>query len=235
MVGRFVEQEQLRFLHQQTREMGAHHPAAAQRSRGPIEVRFAKGEARQDALGLRFELPAAMLIEEMQRIVMFGGIFRRRFQNALGLDQFRRDRARELENRLVPGGRVFLREESNRRGFLEGNFALIRRGFSQDKSEQRRFPRAVWPDQAHAIATIYLERRLFKEDATGERLGDLGNREHASGGESRESAAQRNPSTASIPVRRSLGEGGSPYFRSSSHAFERRAVGTAGIARPPAA
>src|SRR5438067_1434998 len=177
--------------------MRAHDPAAAQGSRRPIEIRFAKGEARKNALGLGLELPAAMLIKEMERLMMFGGIFRRRFQDALRLDQFGRDRARELEHRLVPGRRMFLRQESNGGGFLEGNFTFIRRRFSKDKSEQRRFPRAVGPDQAHAIAPIYLERRLFKKDATGKSFGDLGNREHASGGESRQSAGPRKPSLCS--------------------------------------
>src|ERR1700674_27943 len=114
----------------------------------------------------------------MQRFVMRRRIFRRRCQDALRLDQFRRDRAREFENRLITSRRVFLRQKSNRGRFLEGNLAFIRRRFAKDKREQRRFPRAVWPYQTHPVAAIYLERRLFKKRATGKSLSDLRNREH---------------------------------------------------------
>src|SRR5947207_10373821 len=88
---------------------------------------------------------------------------------------------------------MFLRQKSNRSRFFQGDFTFVGRCLAQNQREQRRLSRAVGPDEAHPIATIYLERRLFKKNASGKSLGDLRNREHASGGESRESARRRKP------------------------------------------
>ncbi len=126
MVRRLVEQQQLWLLDKQTREMRPHYPAATQRSCRPVEIRFAKSQARQDPLGLRFELPAAVLIKEMKGFVVFRRIFRRRFQDSLRPDQLWRNRARQFENRFVASRCVFLRQISNRGRFLQGNLAFIR-------------------------------------------------------------------------------------------------------------
>ena len=195
MVRGFVEQEQLRLLHQQAREMGAHHPAAAKRLRRPIEIRFAKGEARENALGFGLELPAAMFVKSMQRFVVFRRIFRRRLQDSLRLRQFRRNGAGQLEHRFIAGRRMFLREISNGGRFFQRYFAFVRRSLAENEAEKRRFAGAVRSHQAHAIATIDLERRLFKKRAAAKGFCNLGNREHASGGECRESARQRKLST----------------------------------------
>jgi hypothetical protein len=88
---------------------------------------------------------------------------------------------------------MLLRQKSNRGRFLQRNPALIRRRFTPDEGEQGRLPRSVWSDQAYAIAAIYLQRRILEKDAAGKGLRDLRNREHASGGESRESARQCKP------------------------------------------
>jgi hypothetical protein len=86
---------------------------------------------------------------------------------------------------------MFLREKSDSGGFFERNLPLIRRSFPQNEREQRRFSRAIRPDQADAIAAIHLKRSLFKKRTAAKGFGDLGNREHASGGESRESSSWR--------------------------------------------
>jgi hypothetical protein len=54
---------------------------------GALEVTLAKGEPMQDALRLHLQLPAAMLVERMQRLVMLRRIFRRRLEDALRLAQ----------------------------------------------------------------------------------------------------------------------------------------------------
>src|SRR3954470_8532953 len=57
MVSWLIEQQEIRLHYEQSREMGAHHPAAAQRLRRPLEITLAKRQPMQDALRLRFELP----------------------------------------------------------------------------------------------------------------------------------------------------------------------------------
>ena len=74
MVRRLVEHEQVGLHHEQPREVRAHDPAAAHRLGGAIEIGFAKGEAAQDALGLRLELVAAELGVTAQRVVVFLGV-----------------------------------------------------------------------------------------------------------------------------------------------------------------
>src|SRR5438270_12002961 len=96
---------------------------------------------------------------------------------------------------------MFLRQKSNRSRFFEGDFTFVGRCLAQNQREQRRLSRAVGPDQTHPIATIYLERRLFKKNASGKSSGDLRHREHASGGESRESKRPRKPSIGSTEPR----------------------------------
>ena len=68
MVRRFVEEKEVRLHHEQPREMRAHDPAAAQRARRAIEISFAKSESGQNAFRFRLKLPAAVLIENMERI-----------------------------------------------------------------------------------------------------------------------------------------------------------------------
>ena len=57
-------------MHEQPREMRAHDPAAAQGAGRPREIAFAKSQAGQDPLRLRLELPPAVLVENMQRVVI---------------------------------------------------------------------------------------------------------------------------------------------------------------------
>ena len=52
MVRRLVEHQQIRLLHEQAREMRAHHPAAGHFPSGPIEIGFAKAEAGENPLGI---------------------------------------------------------------------------------------------------------------------------------------------------------------------------------------
>ncbi len=59
MVGRFVQQKQVRFLYQQSGQVRAHHPAAAHFPGRPVEILIPKTQPRQNLLGLGFETVAA--------------------------------------------------------------------------------------------------------------------------------------------------------------------------------
>src|SRR5204862_6701142 len=70
MIRRFVEQKQIGFHHKQPREMSAHDPAATQSARRAIKIGLAKREPGQDSFCFRLELPAAVLIKNMERIMI---------------------------------------------------------------------------------------------------------------------------------------------------------------------
>src|SRR5437764_13188298 len=117
MVCRLVEQKEIGFHHQQSREMRPHDPAAAQSARRAIEISFAKSESGQDPFRFRFQLPAAVLIKNMKRIMisrvirsmpcfMFGDYF-------LRVDKLGRNGESKFEHGLVSGGRGFLRKQSD--------------------------------------------------------------------------------------------------------------------------
>ncbi len=55
MVGRLVQQQQVRLLRQQPGQVRPHHPAAAHLARGPVEILVAEAEAGEDLAGLGFE------------------------------------------------------------------------------------------------------------------------------------------------------------------------------------
>ena len=176
VVGRFVQQQQVGFHHQQTGQVRAHHPAAAQRLGRTLEVRRAERQSRQDALGFGLELPAVVLVENAEGFVVFGGIFWRGFQDALGFGQFRRDGAGEFQHRLVARRSALLREVADGGCAFERDPAFVSRSLAQDQRKERRFARAVGADQSHSVATVHLKRGVFKKDAAAKTFAELRNR-----------------------------------------------------------
>src|SRR5688500_7348687 len=81
---------------------------------------------------------------------------------------------------------MFLGQKSNRGRFFQCDLPFIRRGLAQDQRKQGGLSRAIRPDKPDAIAPIYLQRRIFKENASAKGLRDLRNGKHAGGGECRE-------------------------------------------------
>src|SRR5258708_32206789 len=70
MVGWFVEKKKVGLHHQKPRQMRAHDPAAAERARRSIEICLAKSKSCENAFRLWFKLPAAVLVENMERIII---------------------------------------------------------------------------------------------------------------------------------------------------------------------
>ena len=70
VVGRLVQQQQVRLLRQQPRQVRAHHPAAAHLARGPVEILLAEAQPGEDLLGLGFEPVAAQFIEPVMHVVV---------------------------------------------------------------------------------------------------------------------------------------------------------------------
>ena len=71
MVGGFVEEEKIGFLHEEASEMGAHNPAPAEGAGFAIEIGIAKSETAENLFGAGFELPSPEFGEGIDGFVVF--------------------------------------------------------------------------------------------------------------------------------------------------------------------
>src|SRR5437762_12424036 len=144
MIGRFVEQKQVGLHHEQPRKMSAHDPSAAQGARRAIEISFAKSESGQDAFGFRFELLAAVLIKNMERIMISRVISLLLMimivlvigDHVLRVDKFWRHGESQFEHGLIAGSGGFLRKKSDGRVLLDRDCSVIGRNLATDQREQ---------------------------------------------------------------------------------------------------
>ena len=138
MVRRLVEQEQIRFLRQQPREMRAHHPAAGKLARRTVVIRQLEAEAVENLLGLGDELPVVLVF------VRHG----------------------DVEDAFVAGGFAFLRQIAGARAADERHVARVRLLLAEDDFEQSVFARAVRPDDGNAVARHDVQRNVVKQFAS---------------------------------------------------------------------
>src|SRR5438094_4841405 len=102
--------------------MSAHDPAATQGARRAVEISFAKSESGEDPFCFWFELPPAVLVKNMERIVicrvislvLMLMIVLVILDHFLRMHQRRRHGEGEFEHGLVSGGGGFLRTKSDR-------------------------------------------------------------------------------------------------------------------------
>ena len=176
VVGWFVQQQQIRFLDEQPRQVSAHDPTAAQRACGPFKIRVTEGETFQNLFGTSLDTPAVFIRKNFQCSMMLLGVLRRRSQCPVRLRECWRDRTGEVQHAFVPGGRTFLGEKAVIGTAFPGDGAGIRRLGAENYGEQGGLARAVRADQTDAISTVELEGGVFKQDATAEGFRDLGKR-----------------------------------------------------------
>ena len=152
MVGRLVEQQQVRLAEQEPRQRHAHRPAAAERVHRALEVGHLEAEPHEDRLGPRHE-PALRLRE-------IGG--------------------RAGEHGLLGDRRVLLRQIADRGAALERQRPAVRLLDAQQDLEERRFSRAVGAHQGQAVAAVDLQRGAVQHDLPAERLVNVGEGHHRS-------------------------------------------------------
>ena len=165
MVGRLVQQQQVRLLRQQPGQVRPHHPAAAHLARGPVEILLAEAEAGEDLLGLGFEAIAAQLVEPVMHVVMdllrvqrLDRVVRLpRLEDAAELRVFRRDGRGQFDDRLVADRRVLLRQIADRDAAFAGDLAGIGGFLAQDDRKERGLPGAVRADQPDAVLAVHLQ------------------------------------------------------------------------------
>lgn len=112
MVCRLVEHEEIRFHHEEAREMGAHDPSAAQFAHGPQVIALAEGQTVENAFRLGLEVKAIEPFETQPGVVVFGFVGAilplEEEERAPKLHHFRGDRGGEFEHGFVACGGVFL-------------------------------------------------------------------------------------------------------------------------------
>ena len=131
--------------------MRAHDPAAAQGARRAIEIGFAKSESGEDPFRFWFELPAAVLVKNMERIVIGRVVTGLSdpgcscfvlLDHFLRVHQLGRNGEGKFEHGFVSGGGGFLRKKSDGCVLLDRDRSLYRarhhRGEAKTKSICRR-------------------------------------------------------------------------------------------------
>src|SRR6266568_4537948 len=122
--------------------MRAHDPAATQGARRAVEISFAKSESGEDSFSFWFELPPAVLVKNMERIVIGrigtgisdpGYSCFVRLDHFLRLHQRRRNGKSKFEHGFISGGCGFLRKKSNGSVLLDRDRSLIRRNITEEE------------------------------------------------------------------------------------------------------
>ena len=183
MVRRFVEQKEIGLHHEQPREMSAHDPAAAQGARRAIEIGFAKSESGEDPFRFWLEFPAAVLVKNMERIVIShvvrSGVSDPAPAASCSLITFcactsSGETARASSSTVSsPAAAV-----SWGRNPIVAFFSIATVPLSGDASPRISenkvdLPAPLGPTRSDPIATIDLERHVVKERAAGERFREL--------------------------------------------------------------
>ena len=158
VVGRLVEEEERGFGDEQTREMGAHDPAAGKRFRQLVGVALLEAEAGEDFFRARLE----RVVDVVVVLVGFEFFAARR----------------DVEDGFVAGGRAFLRQEAKVRAALPFDRAGVGFFLAEDEVEEGGLAGAVGPDEAEAVRARDEERHVVEEFAGAVGLGNVGDGQH---------------------------------------------------------
>ena len=189
MVGRFVEHQQVRLLHEQPRQVRAHHPAAAHFARRAVKILFAKAEAGQNLLRLRFQLIAAQFMKAVVRVVVdFLHVIRCDVMVGIPgqdepaeLDKFRRDGRGQFQHRFIAGRRAFLRQIAEHDVAFLHDLAGVRLLLAEDDGKERGLPRAVRADQPDAVLAVQLQGHVGEQHPSAVSLADFRKSHHRNG------------------------------------------------------
>ena len=141
MVRRLVQHQEIGLRHQQPRQVRPHHPATAQLPRRPIVIRLPKRQPRQDPLGPR----NGLAIHVVRMAVIQRCLRARRSRRRHTMSQ------RQVQHRLVPGRRTFLRQDPHPHAAHEGNVAFVGLLLAQQDPKQRGLPGAIRPHKTDTV------------------------------------------------------------------------------------
>ena len=165
MVGRFVQQEQVRCLGQQPRQVGAHDPPAAHLPGRPLGIPLSKAQAGEDLLGFGLQTVAPQLVEPVMHVVvnLLGMQRPERMirlpgpEDAPQLRVLRANRRGQLDYCLIAHRHVLLRQIAGRDAPLDRDLAAVGGVLAQDDRKERGLARPVRANQPDAVLPVYLQ------------------------------------------------------------------------------
>ena len=180
VVGRLVEEEQIRPAGERSRERGARQLAAGEGLERAVEVGVREAEAAQDCGGVVAPAVAARVLEPRLRLAVaperLGTVIAGRHrllepaQLALGLDEVGGPRKNVLAQREAAEPRRALIVERDAGALLPGELAARELGLAHERPQQRRLAGAVRAGERQPVAALELERDAVEERVAGELL-----------------------------------------------------------------
>ena len=180
VVGRLVEQQQVRAAHQRLREVEPHAPAAREARDGLVELLRGEAEAEKQCLGARAHGVGVGIGERRVQLAHQRAIPGRLRGSELGF---------QVAQRRIAIDRALGRRPLERRGLLrhvgdapvrrEFDLALVGVQLAAQQGEETRLARAVGADQPDALAGIEGEVSAFEERLRAARERDLGEADQA--------------------------------------------------------
>ena len=170
VIGGFVEQEQIGLHDEQSGQMGAHHPTAAQFLCLPLEVLLFVAKADEDFLRLRLDLRVAECCMLRGGFAVFGGIYRAGLLEFLEALFQRRDLScpagGDVEHGLLSGCLPLLGEMADHRPFIALDGPRVGFILLEKQREEGRFAGAIGTHEGDALPVVDLHVGLFEEGAT---------------------------------------------------------------------
>ncbi len=194
VIGRLVEQHEVRAAHQRARQVQAHAPAAGEARDRLALLRAGESQAVQQSRGAAARGVAADGVEpvvdlaDALRVVALFGVGEPPLQVA------KLDVAVErVLDRKVGQGRRFLRHGGDAQVLGHGHLADVAVQLAEDRREQRRLAGAVAADQARVPAGIDRERDFLEQLARPAAESDVVEGKHAARSVGRAARAVRSP------------------------------------------
>ncbi len=183
MVGGLVQEEEVRFHHQESGEMGAHHPAAAEFLGGSDELVFTVAKPRQDLLGLGIDLGIGEGVVFGVGLHVGGAVDGPgclQFLEALFKTQdFAAATGGNVEHGFLPDGFTLLGQVTHHGPGIPFDGAFVGLFLGEDDGEEGGFAGAVGADEGDVVAIIHLEGRSFEKDSSAVGHLEVADREHA--------------------------------------------------------
>ena len=170
VVGRLVEEQQVRLGREDPRQLGAHAPSAGERPERLRELVRREAEASERDLDARLDVVSAEVLELRLQLSVAPHLRGVRevalelLHLGLHLGEPRDAAQGVLEQRLVRGVRLrVLAREADARAPLDYELAGVRRHLAEDDLEERGLSRAVRTHHAHAVALVDAERDVRQD------------------------------------------------------------------------
>ena len=173
MVGRFVQQEYIRILQQQSRQFRAHAPAAGKFFERLLQLIDCEGQSEENCFGAGFTFVTAQPFElVLQATVAFAPILRRAlviFGIIFQFCHFLLDVTEvgvAMDHALqhsTPHCLEFLRQHGGACAFAQNDLATVQLLLIHNGAEERGFSHTVFADQADTLLRPQVKRDVIEQ------------------------------------------------------------------------